>query len=280
MVAHVNDYGMITRAFGAVPIDVPCSDYGRSLRAVDRSLERLTRVVVDHRHRRTNDGLSLILQASSQLEPKLTDRDIARELHHMVLAGFIVFVEFAGLVIELGRRPRVRRRLLNEVLTHAPSGPVSLEQMARMPYLHQVCLETKRLTPVVPFAIGMAKRDFEFSGYRIPQGYMLGHILYAAMQDPDVFDNPSKFDSDRFADETDEHKLPNLVPQGAGEFYGRGHLCAGLDFSTQLMRIFALYLVRDYEWVFSKQDLSFDTTQLPPVPTDGLVTQLRRREPC
>jgi fatty-acid peroxygenase len=95
--------------------------------------------------------------------------------------------------------------------------------------------------------------------------------------DPATYSEAERFDPDRFAPGRDEHRLhPHAyVPQGGGP--PTGHRCAGVDYSTVLMSVFLVALMRDYEWTLPAQNLAYDWGLTPPEPADGLKAVLRRR---
>ena len=85
-------------------------------------------------------------------------------------------------------------------------------------------------------------------------------------------------DPDRYADGRAEHlKHPTgFFPQGVGEPL-KGHKCAGVDFSTLLMKAFMVRLVRDYETTLPAQDLSYQWAKIPPEYASGLRAVLTKR---
>jgi len=136
-------------------------------------------------------------------------------------------------------------------------------------------LEAKRLTPLVPLAFGRARRTFTNDGYEIPEGWTVYLALHLCNRDPAVFEEPERFDPDRF--ERGEHRSHPLafIPQGAEP--PTGHRCLGLDYSTFLVLAFLAVLVREYEWDLPPQDLAYDWRKRPPEPRDGIRVVLRAK---
>ena len=66
----------------------------------------------------------------------------------------------------------------------------------------------------------------------------------------------------------------SFMPQGAGEL--SGHKCAGYDFSTVMMQLFAILLVPGYQWELPRQDSRMRWNRIPPEPKSGLVVRARR----
>ncbi|HYV65214.1 MAG TPA: cytochrome P450, partial [Myxococcales bacterium] len=93
-----------------------------------------------------------------------------------------------------------------------------------------------------------------------------------------IFTNPAVFDPDRFGPERAEEKRhPHaFMPQGAGEM--SGHKCAGYDFSTVMMQLFTVLLVRSYSWQLPPQDFAMLWNRIPPEHKSGLVVRLRKAD--
>lgn len=264
------DYGLVTDGFATLPINLPGTRYRKALQARDRILVILKRCVRERRQAATDDGLSRILAASASTGTPLSDDDAALELHHIVIAGYIVFAFLGGLIQQLTAHPEVRTKLAAEIEAITPSGALTPETLMALPYLLQVVSEVKRLSPVVPVIFGKAKRDFEFDGRSIPAGWMVlwaivpSHVGQSHYSDPERFD-PDRFSPARAEDKRHEHAF---APQGAGPV--TGHRCPGLDYATFMMEIFAIALLRNYTWELPPQSFELIGSKTPPEPRDGL----------
>ena len=256
-----NDYDVLTRGFATLPINFPGTPYRNALKARDRILAVLRRIVRERRAKPVDDGLSRILAAAGT---SVGDDDLALELHHIVIAGFIVYGLLVALVRELTDHPEVRARI------EVPRGPLTLESLASMHYLLQVVNEVKRLAPVVPVIFGKSRTEFEFDGMTVPAGWMVLWAVNPSHVGHGVYDDPRRFDPDRFSparaeDRRHEHAF---APQGAGPV--TGHRCPGLDFATYFMAVFAVVLLRGHTWELPPQSFEFDWTKVPPEVADGL----------
>jgi cytochrome P450 len=268
-----DDYGTVTDAFAALPIPLPGTRYRKALAARDRILAVLGRLVRERRATPTGDGLSRMLAVDADPADggrPLEDTDAVLELHHVVIAGYIVFAELVSLVRHLTDHPEVRLRLTAEIRDRTAAGPLALEQLMALPYLRQVVMETKRLCPIVPAIFGKARSEFEVDGFRVPAGWMVLWAVLPTHVRSSLYDDPSRFDPERFASHRSEDlRHPHaFVPQGAGP--AMGHRCPGLDFATLLMQVFAITLLRGFEWVLPEQDFALDYRKTPPEPIDGL----------
>lgn len=269
----LSSYQVLLAGFTGLPIPLPGTAYRRALSARDAILEVLRRAVAEHANEggepRT-DGLARILAHEDERGAKIGHDGAAMELHHVFIAGYIVYALFASLLVELDRNPELRTALRAEVKEHAPSGTLTLKQIGAMRRLGRVVQEAKRHTPVVPLSFGRARTTFEVGGYTIPEGTMLFWAPYAHNQDPDVYASPRVFDPDRYDEARAEHGKHAFAfaPQGMGP--PTGHKCAGFDYSTLMLQVFAAIVLRDYSYSLPEQDLTLNLAMIPPEPRSHL----------
>jgi cytochrome P450 len=255
------DYIILTDGFATLPINLPGTRYRKALQARNRILDVLRRSVRERRRAPADDGLTRILASGA-----LNDDEAALELHHIVIAGFIVWAELAAMVRQLTLHPDVRERLANEVRSASSFGA--------MPYLLQVVNEVKRLCPIVAVVFGKTKTPMPVDDTTIPAGWMVLFALMPSHGTHGVYTNPDRFDPDRFSPERAEHKRHEhaFIPQGAGP--ATGHRCPGLDLATLMMSVFAIALLRGYTWELPPQNFDLDWSKTPPEMKDGLRARL------
>lgn len=272
-------YGVFFRGFGALPIPLPGTAFWRAKRTLTRLLAIHRANVDEHlaapRQDPHEDGLSLILAARSPLTggPPAPE-DVARELHHLVIAGLIVRRWMATLIVELQRQPEVRARLADEIARTAgreAGPPLTLERLGEMPYLAQVTDEVRRISPVVHVFFGKAREAIEFAGYTIPAGWSIFWGIRSSHLSPEIYPDPLRFDPERFAPARAEHlrHAHAFAPTGAGG--PMGHKCAGYELAPIILQIFAIELLRRHDWTLApEQNLEPAWNQVPPMPRDGL----------
>jgi cytochrome P450 len=269
------DYGILTDGFATLPINVPGTRYRKALQARDRILDVLRALVRERRQTPTNDGLSRMLTAATSPDATLSDDDAALELHHIVIAGFIVYAELGSTIQQLTAHPDVRAKLAAQIAATSPHGPLSPEILMTMPYLLQVVNEVKRLCPIVPAVFGKTKAPLHLDGYSVPAGWMVMWPVTPSHVALSAYTNPTAFDPDRFSPERAEEKRHEhaFAPQGAGP--ATGHRCPGLDFATYIMEVFAVVLLRGYTWELPPQNYEIDFSKTPPEAKDALRATVR-----
>ena len=265
--AIVRDYDAVMTGLVSMPVPIPGTPYSRARAARDRLLAQYRRLIAERRAKPGSDGLSRMLA--------YTDDEALLEIHHIVIAGFVVYALMAEVLRRLAEQPALRERCLAEVGEHAPVGPIPPDALGRLETSTNVVREAKRIVPLVPLAFGRVLRPFTCEGYDVPEGWRVYLALHLNNHDPAIYAEPGRFDPDRFAPgraEQARHPLA-FIPQGAEP--PTGHRCLGLDYSTALVLVFLTVLLRRYTWELSPQDLTYDWSRLPPEPRDGLLVTIR-----
>jgi len=100
------DNAILAKAFVALPIELPGTDYTKGLQARDRILALLEQVAQRHIDAppARPDGLARILAAARASGAPLDAATAAREMHHFLLAGMIVYAELAATLRVLAER--------------------------------------------------------------------------------------------------------------------------------------------------------------------------------
>jgi cytochrome P450 len=277
-------YDVFFRGLGALPLPLPGTAFSRAKRVLRRILA-VHRGNVEARAGAAaepprTDGVARILAARSPRDGGAPGvDDVARELHHLVIAGLIVWGWFATLITELGREPAMRRRVTEEIMQRAPSsGPLTLETLQQMPYLDQLTMEVRRTSPIVHVFFGKARETFEFAGHTIPAGWKVFWGIRSSHLAPEIYPDPHRFDPERFSPARAEHQRHQhaFAPNGAGG--PMGHKCAGYEFAPIFLKVFAVELLRGYDWRLAEpQDLSLAWNQVPPMPKDRLRVRVSAR---
>jgi cytochrome P450 len=272
----VADYGVLFKGFTGLPVNLPGMAFHAALKARDRILAQLAGQVRRHQAGALDDGLSRVLAARTADGKAMAPENATKEMHHVVLAGTIVFAELAAMLLELSRRPAIREKLVAEVKAAAPGGPVTPVSLRQMPYLDQVVMEVKRTCPNVPVIFGRARVNVSIGDVTIPAGWNVMMALGAHNMNR-IFTEQETFDPDRFgAARAEQNRHPHaFAPQGAGSVLA-GHKCAGYDYSTVFMQLFAVLLARGYTWEVPAQDLSMNRALVPPEFKSGLRVVIRK----
>jgi cytochrome P450 len=116
----------------------------------------------------------------------------------------------------LGRDRALQDRVAEEVAAIG-ARPLEVTDVARLPYTVQVLHEALRVCPPAPAFGRLAMRDVEVDGYRVPAGTNVVVGAYALQHDPKLWDDPERFDPDRFSEERSAGRSRwQFFPFGAG----------------------------------------------------------------
>src|ERR1700759_271238 len=144
---------------------------------------------------------ALMQTTDPQTGRPLTDRAICDELVLFLLAGRDTTSTLPTYALwALGNRPDLQQRVAAEAaalgdrrLTH--------EDVPRLRYTVQVLHEALRLCPPAPAVGRTVMADIEVDGYRLPAGTCAIVAIYAMHRDPALWEDPLRFDPDRFSPE-------------------------------------------------------------------------------
>ncbi len=128
------------------------------------------------------------------------------------------------------------------------SAPLDFDKINDMQLLHDSMKEALRLCPPLILLIRKAMKDVPVQAggksYTIPKGDMVLISPSVGMRLPEVFQDPEKFDPDRFGPEREEHKSSPYAYLGFG---GGMHSCMGQNFAFMQVKTILSILFREYD---------------------------------
>ena len=216
-----SDLERLTSDAGDIPFAVLTDDLDRTLTTVHRlqaDRQRL-RALIEERRRRPEpepDLLGVLVAARDEEtgEP-LEDKSILDEAVTLAVAGHETSASALSWAwYLLSEHPEVEARLHEEVDGFDLPGPVSAADLKQMPYTRRVLDEVLRMYPPGWILTRRALEDDHLGGYEIPKGTHVVVSPYYLHRNPDYWDEPDRFDPDRFL-EPPRHKRV-YMPFGAG----------------------------------------------------------------
>jgi len=155
----------------------------------------------------------------------------------------------------------------------APSGPLDTAAIRKLDYLDRVCKESRRVAPVLPITFfGKVMRECSFDGVRIPVGHKAVGCIGPTLLDGGIYPDPGRFDPDRWLNATDRQQKA-WIPHGGG-IHTEGHRCAGEALATLMLKVFAVRLLRRFDWSVEKQDLSPTKGKIFATPVGDLRVRI------
>lgn len=150
----------------------------------------------------------------------------------------------------------------------------SYDDIAGMEKTALVFREALRMYPALPTIPRRCLRETQVLGHRIPRnaGVAISPLFTHYMEE--YWDQPSKFDPERFGPARAEHKrhFYQYVPFGGG-----AHKCLGLNFAEIQVKLFLCQFLRRYE-ISVADGYEMNYTLVPlRMPKDGLPVKIRAR---
>jgi len=238
-----------THIFAHVPQSLmkllPWSAYNRSVPMV-KELESFIR---------NSKGFELHLELA--IKHGLTDSDaLLNQL--LFLTGMNNFLGLQGmskaLIGELSQHPELIVQLRSEIseAETVAGRPLLLEELEQLPLLDRTLKELMRLHPPVFFIFGRARQEFTLTSmsgnFVIEEGEQLMGVIPLAQRDPEVFDDPERFNPDRFLNTSLTEYL--IWPHGrhAAEVTPEEHVCPGKDVAMLYGKMLCKALVTRCDW--------------------------------
>jgi cytochrome P450 len=166
------------------------------------------------------DLLSMLLAAVDTEENTggMTDKQVRDECLTVMLAGHETSANALSFALwELARNPEVQERLYQECRTVLGERLPAAEDYGQLGYAAQVFAETIRIYPPVWVTARTAAEEYAYRGITIPKGAILLAPQMVAHRDPRFWDDPLRFDPQRFTEENKARRLRFCYfPFGAG----------------------------------------------------------------
>ncbi|MFJ7332555.1 cytochrome P450 [Streptomyces sp. NPDC101116] len=188
----------------------------------------------------TGDMLSMLLRAiDEETGEPLTGHQICSEILTLAVAGTETTASVLSWALyELARHPGIEARVLAELAEVLGERPVTLDDVARLPYLNRVITETLRLHHPGWLVTRRTTEETRLGEWTLPAGTELAYCQHALHRDPERFPDPLTFDPDRWNDAAQEPPPGAFLPFGDGK-----HKCMGDRFArTEMVTALATML--------------------------------------
>ncbi|MFD4243696.1 cytochrome P450 [Streptomyces sp. NPDC058525] len=192
------------------------------------------------------DLLSVLLAArDADTGEALTDDEVRDELVTILFAGTETTASTLSWAFhEIASHPEVEKQLMAEVDEVVGARPVTMEDVPRLAGIRRVLDEVIRLHGVT-LLMRRTTEPVELGGFTIPPGTEVAFSLYALHRDPALYENPGRFDPDRWLPER-RADLPRdaFVPFGSGNRRCIGDAFAWTEATIVLATVLARWQLR------------------------------------
>lgn len=261
------------------PMWVPTAR-NRALQGSLRTLDALVYDIIDERRRADRPGddlLGMLMTARDEDSGEgMSRRQLRDEVMTFLLAGHeTTAVALAWTWDLLARNPDVAQRARDEIVSVLGDRPPSLEDLPRIPMARMVVEEAMRLYPPV-WGIGrQAVAADEIGGYDIPAGALLNLSQWITHRHPDFWENPERFDPERFRPGQDRTR-PRFAYY---PFSGGPRLCIGEAFSLLEAQLIVAMLLQRYRLTHIDDRPTEIEATLTIRPKGGLPMRIERVSP-
>lgn len=204
----------------------------------------------------------------------LDDRAIRDEVFTLFIAGHeTTALTLTWLFTLLVDQPEVVQRMVAEVDALGDRDP-AFEDLPRLAYVRQVIDETLRLRGPVGMTARDVVADDEINGFRIPAGYRVLPFFHGVHRHPEFWDEPARFDPDRFSPERSKGRHPwCYVP-----FSGGKRRCIGDQFSLVETTLLLSQLLRRFTFTIDPAAAKVEPNMIITVrPNEPVKVTFRRR---
>lgn len=279
--------------FDVLPDWLPTPKHRRTQRAI-AEMDAMMYGVIDERMRarasgssKDEDLLDALLdardpegEASStpgSKPPPLLDRTALRdELITLFMAGHETTANALSWAwYFLGRNPSVQGKLAEELAMQLdPAAPLSVEDLASLPYLKAVCEETLRHRPPAYVLARTATREVEIGDWRLPKDAAVVLWTYMTQHDARWWPTPQRFDPERFLGDGGSAARPKFayLPFGGG-----ARMCIGKHFALMEMQLLLGTMVRRVDLQLAQPGVIDVKPRITLAPAGGVPARVEPR---
>jgi cytochrome P450 len=261
-----------------IPYWVPTWRHLRERRAI-RELDAILRRMIEARRASASDPrgdlLSLLFAARDEESgARMSERQLRDEMMTLFLAGHETTANaLTWTWYLLSEHPEADAKLAAE-LQHTLNGRMpTAADLADLPYTEMVIREAMRLYPPAPAFAREPIENVMLGGYEVPKGSLVTIITYALHRDPRFFEDPERFDPERFAPGWVE-RIPRYayLPFGGGP-----RVCIGNGFALTEARLILATMAQRYRCTLASSQPVVPMQLVTLRPKHGLRMTVRSR---
>nr|AVX32606.1 cytochrome P450 VoCYP81Q5 [Valeriana officinalis] len=260
LIKEIVKYGGASNPGDFLPI-LGWFDYGgfqKNLTRIGKQMDGLLQgLIEEHRREKNKNTMVDHLLSLQESEPEYyTDEIIKGLMIVMVTAGTdtsSVTVEWAMSL--LLNHPEILKKARAEIDKEVgESRLVDEPDLPKLPYLQNIILETLRMFPSAPLLIPHeSSEDFKLGEYDVPKGTIVLINAWAIHRDPNVWDDPTSFNPDRFNDFNTSNTSTvggavmvansKLLPFGMGR-----RQCPGSGLAQRMVGLALASMIQCFDW--------------------------------
>jgi cytochrome P450 len=199
-----------------------------------------------------------------------TEGDLVMLIIGSFFAGMDTLANTASFFLyAIAKHPDVQERIVAELDEKLPD-PTNYQAYRSLDILHATAMEVLRRYPIAPFSPRTATQEFEFAGYRIPEGTELMFAQTLTHFLPEYFEDPHTFNIDRFIDKKPAPFTYTPYTLGA-------HTCLGAGLAEVLLMVNIATLLKRYRFELTHPDYVVPI-YTAPTPNPGEAFRIRVKD--
>ncbi|XP_047328756.1 flavonoid 3'-monooxygenase CYP75B137-like [Impatiens glandulifera] len=244
---------------------IPCLAYF-DLQGIEKKMKRLVKrfddvfeLMINERMREDDNnkkkdflqGLLNLRKEGGDEKMTLTESHLKSLLMDMVIGGTGTTTNMMEFMLaEMMNDPQIMKKAQQELeAVVGVNNIVEESHIKNLHYLYAVMKETLRLHPPVPLLVPHCPSEScTISGYTILKGTRVFINVWAIHRDPSFWENPLKFDPQRFMNSKYDYSGNdfNYLPFGSGR-----RICVGIEIAERMFLYLMASLLHSFEWKVS-----------------------------
>jgi cytochrome P450 len=202
-----------------------------------------------------NDLLDMLLETRYEDTGEgMSTQQLIDEIKILFIAGHETSANAMTFTLHLlGNHPEIQQKVYAELMEIQSQTNDVVEQLQKMTYTNAVINESMRLYPPAWITDRENIEDDEFLGYKIKDKTLIGVSFYELHRNPKYWDNPEKFNPERFLGEQKKKSYQYFYPFGAGP-----RMCIGLGFAMYEMSLVLSYIIKKYKVISAQKDIQIN----------------------
>ncbi len=265
------------RSFIEVPLSIPTPKNRRFLKA-RQTLDDIVYKIIEDRQNKKNQYQDLLSMLMNTVDEETDERMNKKQLRDEVMTIFLAGHETTANALSwtfylLSQKPEAEERLSSEIHSVLNGRAPTLADIPQLAYTERVVKESMRLCPPVPIIGRSVTEDDEMGGYFIPKNSVVLTTPYLTHRHPDFWENPEKFDPDRFLSE----RFSKLPKYAYFPFGGGPRLCIGNNFAMMEAVLILATIAQRYQLKLIPDQKIEVEVAITLRPKYGIKMQLEKR---
>lgn len=241
------------------------------LRRAAKAFRASVRAIIDDRQRQggtAHDLLGRLLAARDpDTDAPLTKDQLVDNVATLLEAGHETTAKtLTWALYLLARAPDWQSRVRDEVGDVAGDAPLSAEHVEKLVVTERVIKEALRLYPAAPIMARTPLEAVDIAGYELVPGNQVFIPIYAVHRHERLWDEPGRFDPDRFLPERENKlKRTQFMPFGGGP-----RICLGAAFAMIEAKTLLASFVRAARFTWDGRHLPEPMSRVTLHPKGGM----------